>query len=109
MASAFQRARMGIFTTAAVAVLLAAGCDEGGGSPEVGSYCVIQFRRDFLGASADMPVTATQSIVGEAEVGVGGTLRKMTAEWIVIESQGRDLWIPRASILYMDVTKKQGQ
>src|SRR5688572_10470340 len=97
-------------------VLATPGCDDqsgttnsgGGGAdsaqPAIDSYIIVQIRRDSLGA-AGAPIPPMSGPVGGAEVAVGGKLRRLNADWVVIESAGRDIWIPRGVVLLIDVQK----
>ena len=77
-----------------------------GVQPQLGSNVVVQFRRDYLGAAdSDGPVSATAGNVNGTEVAVAGKLVRVSDEWVVIESQGRELWVPKSAVLYLDVSK----
>jgi hypothetical protein len=91
------------------------GCDNsddsgmvGGHSyPPVGSDVTVQYRRDYLGISGEAKV----GVMGEAAsqpVASGGTLKRMNDEFLVLgvnNDPNRELWIPRSSILLLDVRK----
>ena len=72
--------------------------------PEAGAYCTVQFRRDALGASRDLPVPPTTGSINGAEVCVSGKFSKMNENWVVLtESNGGEIWIPRSMILLIKV------
>lgn len=91
------------------------GCDNssdtgmvgGRAYPKVGSNVDVQFRRNFLGLSSDKPTTP----MGEGmnmNLGASGVLKGVTDEFVVLQVHGeenRELWIPRDTILLLDVKK----
>ena len=97
--------------------LLSGGCDQsastgsagGGGGPQppAGSTATVQFRRDYLGGAKDGPASATAGEINGAQVGLSGKLLRVTDEWVVLEAQGREQWVPKSAILYLDVTTPQ--
>jgi hypothetical protein len=107
-----------LVTVLLLAVLAAPGCDDpssstnsggagGGGDsaqPAIDSYIIVQIRRDALGA-AGAPLAPMSGPVGGAELAVGGKLRRLNADWVVVESGGREIWIPRSVVLLIDVQK----
>ena len=73
-------------------------------SPQQGRYCAVQFRRDALGASADLPVPPTTSSINGADVSVSGKFSKMNEDWVVLtDSRDAEIWIPRSVILLIKV------
>jgi hypothetical protein len=92
-----------------------AGCDNSDDSgmvgghayPAVGSYVSVQFRRDYLGLASEKPTTP----MGEGmnmSLGSSGTLKRINDEFVVLgvdNEPNRELWIPRGSILLLDVRK----
>ena len=73
-------------------------------TPKAGAYCTVQFRRDALGASADLPVPPTTGSINGAEVCVSGKFSKMNEDWVVLtEGNGGEIWIPRSMILLIKV------
>ena len=87
-----------------VAALLAAflfsACDRPDApSLQSGKPCTIQFRRDALGAGASLPISPMIGGINGAETSTAGTLKRATAEWVVIERSGDEIWIPKSVIL----------
>lgn len=77
---------------------------ESNSVPKQGAYCSVQIRRDYLGASRELPVSPTTSSINGAEVSVSGRFLRADAEWIVLSDiDHRELWIPRSVILLMRV------
>lgn len=100
------------------AALAAGACDNGNGSgtsagggaagdqPAVGSYVVVQVRRDYLGATGAAIGPQGEGAPAGTPVAVGGELRKLSADWVVVESGGQEIWIPRGAVLLVAVQKK---
>jgi hypothetical protein len=101
------------------AILLSAltvcGCDNsddgtmvgGHAYPPAGSYVVVQFRRDYLGLASDKPTTPMGEGVN-LTLGSSGTLKRINEEFVVLgvdNEPSRELWIPRGSILLLDVKR----
>jgi hypothetical protein len=79
----------------------------GCGGPEApalqtGKDCTVQFRRDALGAAANNPVPPMVNRMNGAETCAMGTLKRASAEWVVIEKHGKEIWIPRSVILLIE-------
>jgi hypothetical protein len=73
--------------------------------PGAGSYVYVQFRRDFLGLASPTAVGPTTE-----GMGASGTLKEINREFVVLKvdnEAGRELWIPRESVLMMDVRPTQ--
>ena len=98
-----------------LALLASPGCDSGddagavGGPkyPAVGSHVDVQFRRQHLGLASDKPTTVMGEGMG-MNLGASGVLKKVTDEFIVLGVHGetnRELWIPRETILLLDVKR----
>ena len=66
---------------------------------EVGKVCTIQFRRDALGAAASNPVPPMTHSYNGADTNVQGKIKRVTNEWVVIEQDAGEIWIPKAVIL----------
>lgn len=79
--------------------------------PDQGTHCTVQFRRDDLGASRELPVAPTTSSINGAEVSVSGRFVRGDEEWIVLTNANQELWIPRPVILLMivDLPQKSAQ
>jgi hypothetical protein len=69
--------------------------------PPLGKNCTVQFRRDALGAAATSPIPPLTGSFNGAETAIGGKLKNVTSEWIVIERAGSELWIPKRSVLLL--------
>jgi hypothetical protein len=78
-----------------------AGCDTSPNlpAPPTGKECSIQFRRDSLGAAADLPISPETDSINGATVSLHGTIRSAGGDWICIERKGAEIWIPKANIL----------
>ena len=98
-----------------VALSGAAGCDTddsadmvgGRVHPKAGSTVHVQFRRDMLGLASDKPTTPMGEGMGMG-LGTSGVLKRITDEFVVLQVHGeanRELWIPRDTILLLDVTR----
>ena len=95
---------------ALVFAVVCTGCDRmnsGVGNAEApalqtGKACTVQFRRDALGAAANLPVSPTTHSINGAETCVMGTLKRATAEWVVIEKNAKEIWIPKSVILLIE-------
>jgi len=85
------------------ATLLVTGCDDSTAadhpSPPVGKSCSIQFRRDALGSGASGPSSPLAGDINGANVAISGTLKSSNGEWVVLDVQGRETWVPKAVIL----------
>ena len=92
-----------IYALALFVPVVFTGC----GGPEApvlqtGKACTVQFRRDALGAAANLPVSPTTHNINGAETCVMGTLKRATAEWVVIEKNAKEIWVPRSVILLIE-------
>ncbi len=85
---------------------LASGC----GSPpaeasplagKIGAQCSVQFRRNALGAAANVPVPPTTDAFNGAEVKVVGKLTRVSSDWIVISDGTKEYVIPKEAILLL--------
>ena len=68
----------------------------------MGKNVRVQFRRDALGAAAALPISPTTGEINGASTTVVGTLIRVEADAIVVDSQGRPKWIPREVILLVE-------
>ena len=83
--------------------LMLTGCEDatvaGSKSPPVGRSCSIQFRRDALGAGASGPSSPMAGNINGADVAISGTLKSTNGEWVVLDVNGRETWVPKAVVL----------
>ena|SRR5687768_17171768 len=70
-------------------------------TPPLGKNCTIQFRRDALGSGAGSPVPPLTSLHNGADVSLNGKLKNITPEWIVLDRNGTELWIPKSTVLLL--------
>lgn len=70
-------------------------------NPPLGKNVVVQFKRDALGAAASSPVPPFSGMHNGAETSVSGKLKNVTPEWIVLDRNGSETWIPKTSILLL--------
>ena len=78
----------------------------GGGTsePPIGKVCTVQFRRgDALGSGANLPLSPFTNGINGAETSVVGKLRNATDQWIVVERDGSNVWIPKSAILLIQI------
>ncbi len=72
--------------------------------PKAGAYCTVQFRRDALGASANLPISPTTGSINGARVCITGKFSKMNEDWVILtEGDSGEIWIPRSVILLIKV------
>lgn len=76
--------------------------DESTFSRKIGSGCVVQFRRDALGAAASLPVSPRTGEINGASVTVAGELVRVTNTWVVIRTGDHEFFIPKESILMLE-------
>ena len=96
-----------ILTLALLGSVVFSGCGKQDVPPDVpalqvGKACTVQFRRDALGAAANIPVSPTTHNINGAETCVMGTLKRAMAEWVVLERNGKEIWIPKSVILLIE-------
>ncbi len=85
-----------------LAGVLLAGCETRSTIP-TGKMCVVQFRRDALGAAGTLPISPTTDGVNGAEVSLTGTLKGMSSDWIIITQGTTDHWIAANSVLMLTI------
>lgn len=51
----------------------------------VGKNCTVQFRRDWLGMTAVLPVSPTTNSINGAEVSIYGKLDHIDNDWIALD------------------------
>jgi hypothetical protein len=86
------------------AVVMCAGCNTAPdplASSKIRQHCVVQLRRDALGSAAPVPVSPETENMNGAEVAIGGTLKRVQADWILIGTEKVEYAIPMRSILCM--------
>jgi hypothetical protein len=76
----------------------------GGGSKplanaKIGQRCVVQFRRDALGSASPVPIGLDTDNINGSEVTIGGTLKRVQADAILITTTKADYVIPMPAIL----------
>lgn len=71
--------------------------------PPIGAQCTVQFQRDALGAGANLPIPPRTNQINGADTSVSGTLKQFTTEWIVLDVDGQELWIPKTVVLLIEV------
>jgi hypothetical protein len=65
-----------------------------------GMVCTLQFKRNLLGAGANLPVAPMTTNINGADVSVRGKLVRFDREWIVLEVEGHTtLWVPTQNVL----------
>jgi hypothetical protein len=75
-------------------------------SAKIGQNCTVQLRRgDGLGAASGSPVPPTTNAHNGAEVCISGKLQAVAGSWIVVGADNRAYYIPRESILLIEVSK----
>ncbi len=83
--------------------LLLAGCDKPAATvsstPPSGRQCTIQFRRDVLGIAANLPVPPMTDSINGADTSISGILKSTSDEWVVLDSGGKEIWVPKTVIL----------
>jgi len=96
-------------TALILSLFVAAGCERKGHNvPKRGSYCTVQFRRDALGAAADLPISPTIGFISGANVCVTGKFSRMDEDWVIL-TEGKDVetWIPRSVILLIKTSSEE--
>ena len=99
-----------------VGMMLFVGCDTsedsgmvgGRAAPPEGSEVHVQLRRDYLGLASDKPTTPMGEGMGMS-LGTSGVFKRMTDEFVILQvhdDANRELWIPRESILLLDVRRQ---
>jgi hypothetical protein len=78
-----------------------------GDAPPLDQQCTVQFKRDALGASANVPIPPGTDEVNGAKISVSGILKTVTSEWIHLVSDKNDLWIPKSSVLLIKIPKAE--
>jgi hypothetical protein len=64
--------------------------------------CTIQFRRDALGAAANLPISPMTGGINGADTAISCTFKSMREDWVIVERAGKEVWIPKGVILLME-------
>jgi hypothetical protein len=65
-----------------------------------GTHCVVQFRRDALGAGASTPFSPLVRQYNGTDLCLEGDLATMDADWIVLKrSDKSEIWIAKSAVL----------
>jgi hypothetical protein len=72
----------------------AVGCDSRSESGPVGKTATVEYR----------PVAAAGGTVIQKQR--SGVLKKVTSDWVSIDEQGNEIWIPRDMVLEIRMDKK---
>lgn len=88
-----------------VAALGLAGCGRSDKvkQPPRAKSATVQFRRDFLGASMDLPVSPATDGINGAMVSMSGKLKMVNEEWVVLGQAKEEIWIPRENVLLIKI------
>lgn len=65
----------------------------------LGREVTILPRRDTIGMAAEQPPGLLATEVSGRRLAVTGTLRAVEAEWLIVESDGKMVWVARDAIL----------
>jgi hypothetical protein len=76
-------------------------------TPPIGKNCTVQFRLDALGVSTDilteprtrLPMTMFSDRINNLQISLKGTLKSANDDWVVVDSNGSEIWIPTKVIL----------
>jgi hypothetical protein len=88
-----------------VAIACFSGCtpaEDSVRSGQAGKPCVIQFRRDALGAAASLPISPLVQGINGASTSVSGTYQGESGDWISVRVDTGTVWIARSSILLIE-------
>ena len=92
-----------IIVFALTLILVGCGQRNVASQPPKAKSATVQFRRDILGASRELPVSPMTDIQNGAEVSVSGRLLEVNEEWVVLEQGKQELWIPRDNVLLIKI------
>ncbi len=85
------------------ATVLLAGCSGAPDRPSKAKWATVQIRRDLLGAGGNLPISPTTGSFNGADVCVTGKLLKVNEEWVVLERDKQEIWIPRENVLLIQI------
>jgi hypothetical protein len=96
-----------------IAATILTGCDRPDQSPEydrpdqppAGEYVTVQFRRDALGSAHTLPISPITGSINGAKVCLSGELVSVNGEWIVLEHNEQEFWIPKHAVLLIQINK----
>mgnify|MGYP001447369756 FL=1 len=63
----------------------------------------MQFRRDALGAAANLPISPTAGSINGVSTTIVGTLAIVESDAIVVDADNRLKWVPREVILFVEL------
>ena len=61
--------------------------------------CTVQIRGDALGLAGNIPMPPMCDNINGVATSISGTLKSKSADWVVIDHDGREIMIPRSAIL----------
>jgi hypothetical protein len=71
--------------------------------PPTGHVCRVYLRRDALGMAGAAPLAPNLDAPMQRGTVVSGTLDQVTDSWIVLKSDGGRIWVPRNTVLMLEV------
>ena len=71
----------------------------------IGKQATVHFRRDYLAGEPLLPMSPTQPSIRGIEVAVSGVLRGVDDEWVVLERDRTNAYIPRKAVLVLEVAR----
>jgi hypothetical protein len=95
-----------------VGIMLTTGCEQRAEAAPTGGrlaqmhtrICTVQFRRDALGASRDLPVSPMTGGINGATVAVVGKLRSFDDAWLAVDTEKDGVvFIPKEVVLLVQV------
>ena len=90
---------------ATAATLSLTGCDRATAadtSIPPGRQCTVQFRRDALGAAANLPVSPMTQGINGADTAISCRYKSTREDWVIVDRAGREIWIPKSVILLIE-------
>jgi hypothetical protein len=89
-----------VVTTSLTGCVHATAADRSASTPA--RICTVQFRRDALGAAATLPISPTAQGINGADTAITGSYKATRKGWVIVERDGRELWIPKSVILSIE-------
>ena len=71
----------------------------------LGKQAAVHVRRDLLAGEPLLPIGPTDDRVRGAEISIRGVVRRIDNDWIVLERARDFAYVPRKSVLVMEVLK----